>query len=133
MSYAAERIRMLAKLTLRRKVRAIAAWPLKPHNAIILLLLGAVIASAMLTGCASFDKQYTVKPTITRVQVQVFWGTIAETKARCGQDALACATIGTPEKPMSDIYAVMPASFTDQRVCTLGEEFLHSLGARHAE
>lgn len=100
---------------------------------VFLVVMGLLMLFGVLGGCASFDKQFTVKPTISRVQVQVFWGTIEETKARCGQDALACATIGSPERPMSDIYAVMPASFTDRRVCTIGEEFLHALGARHAE
>lgn len=118
MIYAARRFGFLAYLTVRRIARR---------------FLALITALLTLHGCATFDKQYTVKPTISRVQVQVFWGTLEETKARCGQDAVACATIGTPEKPMSDIYAVMPASFTDRRVCVLGEEFLHSLGARHGE
>lgn len=92
----------------------------------------------LLTGCATFDQEYVTPPNLGTVVVSVVWTTEEEIRRPggvCGDAApswTACATVGTRESPMSTIWAQMPASFSDARkVCALGHEVLHSLGATH--
>jgi hypothetical protein len=98
-----------------------------------IVLLRSIIISlclALLAGCAtpSFDQP----PTLTEVSVRVAWSTADQIKQRCGYDKLACATVGKVNLPMSHIWTEKPANIRDSRkVCTLGHEFLHSLGANH--
>jgi hypothetical protein len=81
-------------------------------------------------GCA-VTPSYQVPPMREQVMVRINWSNNDQIRRRCGPTAFACATIGTPNVPMSQIYAEKPAGRSDKRrVCTLGHEFLHSLGAR---
>lgn len=97
------------------------------------MLLRSIIVSccvALLTGCAapSFDQP----PTLTEVSVRVAWSTSEQIKQRCGYDKVACATVGKVTLPMSQIWTEKPSNIRDSRkVCLLGHEFLHSLGANH--
>jgi hypothetical protein len=97
------------------------------------VLLKSLVISccvALLAGCATpgFDQP----PTLTEVSVRVAWSTTDQIKQRCGYDKLACALVGKPEVPYSQIWTEKPSSSRDSRkVCALGHEFLHSLGANH--
>jgi hypothetical protein len=98
------------------------------------VLLRSIIISfclAVLTGCAtpSFDQP----PTLTEVSVRIAWSTNDQIRQRCGHDKLACATVGRVSLPMSQIWTEKPSNLRDTRkVCALGHEFLHSLGANHS-
>ena len=93
-------------------------------------VVGALIP-LVLGGCA-VTPGYQVPPMRDQVLVRINWANNDQIRRRCGPNAFACATIGTPNVPMSQIYAEKPVSRSDKRrVCTLGHEFLHSLGARH--
>jgi hypothetical protein len=81
-------------------------------------------------GCAaqSFDQP----PTLTEVSVRVAWSTNDQIRQRCGESKFACATVGQANVPYSQIWTEKPSGNRDSRkVCTLGHEFLHSLGANH--
>ena len=97
------------------------------------MLLRFIIASsyvALITGCAtpSFDQP----PTLSEVSVRVAWSTSEQIRQRCGHDKLACATVGKVNLPVSQIWTEKPSNIRDTRkVCILGHEFLHSLGANH--
>ena len=91
----------------------------------------AALIPSILGGCA-IAPSYQTPPTRDQVLVRINWSQSDAIKRRCGPLAIACATIGSPDVPMSQIYAEKPAGRSDKRrVCTLGHEFLHSLGARH--
>ena len=82
-------------------------------------------------GCA-VTPSYQTPPLRDQVMVRINWSSNEQIRRRCGPHAFACATIGIPTVPMSQIWAERPSSRNDRRrVCTLGHEFLHSLGARH--
>lgn len=97
----------------------------------LLRTLYAITCISALSGCAAppFDRP----PVLTEVWVTVDWSTIDQIKQRCGNDKLACATVGRPDVPYSRIWAEKPQSLTDsRRICSLGHEFMHSLGANHS-
>ena len=96
----------------------------------LLKLSSAIACIAILSGCATaFDQP----PVLTEVWVTVDWSTNDQIKQRCGYDKLACATVGRPEVPYSRIWTEKPQSLTDsRRICSLGHEFMHSLGANHS-
>jgi hypothetical protein len=84
----------------------------------------------LLTACAG--PAFEQPPVLTEVSVRVAWSTNAQIKNRCGHDKLACATVGKPEIPHSQIWTERPSDPRDKpKVCALGHEFLHSLGANH--
>jgi hypothetical protein len=61
--------------------------------------------------------------------VQVYWTETPE--KRCGVGKVACATVGDGLN-LQHLFAPKPRAFDDyDRVCALGHEFLHSLGAQH--
>lgn len=101
------------------------------------VLVVAIIAFAVsVGGCATVfdapqDRQMIVKPQISAVGVAVNWISQDEATKRCGVGKSGCATIGTVEVPIAQIWAVMPRNFEDPLTCVVGEEFLHTLGARH--
>lgn len=85
---------------------------------------------AMLAGCT--NQPYVTEPHLDAVVVRVQWLSEAEVRKHCGPQSLACATVGRHNGDMSYLWAVRPASFSDEsRVCALGHELLHSLGATH--
>jgi hypothetical protein len=90
----------------------------------------SVALCAAIAACAPVP--YLADPALTQVSISVRWSTVEQIQKRCGFDKLACATYGTEALPFSTIWAERPLSFDDAgRVCTLGHELLHSLGARH--
>jgi hypothetical protein len=98
----------------------------------IVLLKPLVIACCvgLLAGCAT--PQFDQPPSLTEVSVRVAWSTNDQINVRCGSDKLACATVGRAETPFSQIWTEKPSNNRDSRkVCALGHEFLHSLGANH--
>ena len=99
------------------------------------MLLKSLVVSccvALLAGCAT--PQFEQPPTLTEVSVRVAWSTSDQIKQRCGYDKLACATVGKVNLPVSQIWTEKPSGTRDSRkVCALGHEFLHSLGANHLD
>lgn len=90
----------------------------------------AIALSLWLVGCATFDQEITVQPQIDTVIATVVWVDAEGIRKVCDNGA-ACATVATPERPYSTIWAQRPESFSDRRTCQIGHEFLHALGARH--
>ena len=90
-------------------------------------ILSCLAASA---GCAA--PAFEQPPTLTEVWVSVTWSTNEQIRQRCGYDKIACATVGQPNVPYSRIWTEKPLTLTDsRRICSLGHEFMHSLGADH--
>jgi hypothetical protein len=97
---------------------------------VLLKTIAILSCVGSLVGCAatSFDQP----TTLTEVSVRVAWSTNDQIRRRCGENKLACATVGQPAVPYSQIWTEKPAGTHDTRkVCSLGHEFLHSLGANH--
>lgn len=83
----------------------------------------------LLTACAS--EPYVVPPQLDQVTVHVYWLTEGQIQARM-PGTMAFATHGTKDMPVTAIWAIRPDGFDDApRVCALGHEMLHVLGARH--
>lgn len=60
------------------------------------------------------------------------WSTPEQIVSKCGPGKVSCATVATVRIPSSHIWAQKPRGFDDhERVCTLGHELLHALGADH--
>jgi hypothetical protein len=92
------------------------------------LLAAASALSFFGTSAAAFDQPLK----LNEVSVRVAWSSNDQIRQRCGFDRLACATVGSANLPVSMIWTEKPASRRDsQKVCALGHEFLHSLGANH--
>lgn len=89
----------------------------------------AALVSVLLAGCTSLP--FVTPPQLESVTVAVRWSSIDEIALHCGIESIACATVGSTATPYSVIWAQRPDSFDDPRVCDLGHEFLHALGARH--
>jgi hypothetical protein len=91
-----------------------------------------VCCVAALTGCAGpgFDQP----PSLSEVTVRVAWSSVPQIVQRCGPNKYACATVGKVNVPFSQIWTEKPSDLRDSRkVCTLGHEFLHALGADHID
>lgn len=85
---------------------------------------------ALLAGCT--NQPYVTEPHLDVVVVRVEWLTEAGLRTRCGANAQACATVGRHNGDVTYLWALKPASFSDEaRVCALGHELLHGLGATH--
>jgi hypothetical protein len=79
-------------------------------------------------------QSFATQPTVTEVSVRVAWSTTDQIWDRCGPNKYACATVAKPSVPYSQIWTEKPSGTRDRRkVCTLGHEFLHSLGADHKD
>lgn len=98
---------------------------------VLLLILTLLSAS----GCAALQQPaqpYVQPPKLNSVTVVVLWASPEVIKARCGQGAAACSTVGRFDGDTAFILAPMPTSFSDdERLRLLGHELLHALGAMH--
>lgn len=99
--------------------------------------LDIVVIAIVLGSCDAINAgflPYEKKPSVMNVLVTVVPSTNDEIRERCGAGAFECATVATPTFPYSTMWIDMPQSFSDTtRVCNLGHEFLHSLGATHRD
>ena len=85
----------------------------------------------LLVGCGD-NQPYVKPPQINEATIRFEWMTNDQIAKRCSEHSFACGTVGSVEMPNSTIYAEMPQGFGDtNRVCLLGHEVLHSLGATH--
>ncbi len=92
-----------------------------------------LIFTLMLAGCAT-QQSYLTPPTLEYVTVRMVWlETVDGVRESCrNQSAGACATVGKHNGGLVTIWAMKPTSFSDEsRMCKLGHELLHNLGATH--
>ena len=91
-----------------------------------------LILALLLAGCA--DQPYVNPPTLEYITVRMVWvGGIETLRESCQHHrANGCATVGRYNGDLVTIWARKPTSFSDEpRLCTLGHELLHALGATH--
>lgn len=92
------------------------------------------LALLALTGCATVDTDFIVPPHLNHVNVKVMWLQPGEGPQKCGPGRVACAVIGQKDGAYVAMWAEKPTGFNDRvRVETIGHEFLHLYGARHAQ
>ncbi len=101
-------------------------WLIRAGLFLIFTVVGVSIA--LLSACST---AFTTPPHLSEVSVSVQWSTPLEIKRFCGKDALACSIVGRKDGDWIPMRLPRPKSFSDPLVCTIGEEFLHALGARH--
>lgn len=88
----------------------------------------------VLSGCAVLEQAYEQEPHLGIVCVQPVWSSAAEIQAMCGEGTAACGQIGQHNGQLRLMWAERPASFSDAaKVCALGHELLHNLGATHRQ
>lgn len=94
----------------------------------------AILCAITLAACAPLEP-FTQAPTYQKVCVAVKWSSPAAIQQACRSgNVIACATIPPADmrEPHAVIWTEKPASFDDRdRVCALGHEMLHALGANH--
>lgn len=96
-------------------------WPALIGSAIVVVLL--------LAGCPSAPFLEQPRSGIVCTNVQFLPAT--ELAKHCPPGAAACATVGRVGV-LQSIYAPRPRDWTDhERICYLGHELLHNLGATH--
>lgn len=93
-----------------------------------------MVGAGLLVACVEvFEQPYKQPPNVSTVMLTVVWTEKAEIERQCDNvHAYACATVATPERPYSTIWAMKPRSFSHPPyVEALGHELLHALGATH--